>query len=260
MFYELFDQTRLLTYFLIVIRTGGILFTVPFFGSNMLRPQLRMAISMVIAAILYQAVPPVPFTGDVPTLFLIITILRELMIGVSIGTLTSTLFTGAQLGGYLVDFQMGFSMINVMDPETGGAFSYVSQIQNIITILIFVAIGGPGLILESISYSYTILPPGNFLFQESAFQFAVSLFAKVFVVSMTLLAPALIVLMATNIVMGVMARIIPQMNLLVVGFPIKIAVGIIILIFSMQFYYIAFEKIAFDYFRHVREFLNTVLG
>ncbi|MDR2869677.1 MAG: flagellar biosynthetic protein FliR [Deferribacteraceae bacterium] len=259
-FYDLFDQTRLITYFLVVIRTGGILFTVPLFGSNMIRAQLRMAVSIVLAAVLYPLVPPVPYTGDVPTLFLIITILKELMIGMSIGTLTSTLFTGIQLGGYLVDFQMGFSMINVMDPESGASFSYVAQIQNIITILLFVAIGGPRLIIEAVAYSFTLLPPGDFIFQENAFKFAVSLFAKVFVVALTLLAPALIVLMATNVVMGVMARIIPQMNLLVVGFPIKIAVGMVILIFSMQFYYIAFEKIAFDYFRHAREFIRAVLG
>ena len=104
--YDLFDQTRLLTYFFVVIRTGGILLTVPMFGSNMVRPQVRMGVALVFSVVMYPMVGPVPFTVDVPTLFLIIQIAKELLIGISIGALTSTLVTGVQPGGYLVDFQM----------------------------------------------------------------------------------------------------------------------------------------------------------
>lgn len=255
---ELFDQTRLMTYFFVVIRTGGILFTAPVFGSNQLKPIVRMAIALMVSAVLYSIVPPVPFTGDVPTLFLILQIAKELLIGIAIGTLTSTLFTGVQMGGYLVDFQMGFSMVNVMDPETGGNFGFIAQVNNIMMLLIFIAIGGPRLILQAVAFSFTILPPGAFDFNSGAFLFAVTLFAKVFIVAITLMAPPIIVLMATNAAMGVLARIIPQINLLVVGFPIKIAVGLIIFALSLQLFYVAFEKLMYNYFRHIKEFINLV--
>ena len=256
MFDQLFDQTRLLTYFFVVIRTGGLLFTVPVFGSTMLKPQVRMATALIIAAVLYPFLPPVPFGGDINTALLILQIFKELLIGIAIGTMTSTLFTGVQMGGYLLDFQMGFSMVNVMDPETGGSFSFISQVQNVLLILIFIAIGGPALIIQAISYSFSVIPVGNFEVNANALLFLVTMFGKVFIIAMTLTAPPLIVLMATNAVMGVLARLIPQINLLVVGFPVKIAVGLIMFTLSLRYLYVAFEKVALNYFKYIREFMN----
>jgi flagellar biosynthetic protein FliR len=249
-----------MTYFFVVIRIGGILFTAPVFGSTMIKPQLRMAIALIFSAMIYRFVPPVNYGFDVNAVYLSLQIFRELLIGVAIGTLTSTLFSAVQLGGYLLDFQMGFSMVNVMDPETGGAFSYISQVQNVLTILIFIAIGGPRLIIEAISYSYSAIAPGDFAFHSGALMYAVNNFAKVFVIALCITAPPVISLMATNAVLGVMARIIPQINLLVVGFPLKIAVGIIMFLFSLNFFYVAFEKIMLQYFKNIREMIRLIAG
>jgi flagellar biosynthetic protein FliR len=219
-----------------------------------------MGISIMIASVIYPFVPPVPFTAEFDVLFLILQIFKELLIGIAVGTMTGVLFSGVQMGGYLLDFQMGFSMVNVMDPNTGGQFSYMSQVQNVMLMLIFIAIGGPGLILQAISYSYTVLPTGNFEFHTNAFLYAVQLFGQIFIIAITLTAPPLIVLMASNAVMGVLARIIPQINLMVVGFPIKIAVGLLIFVLSLQYFYVAFEKVAMNYFRYIREFMNLYGG
>lgn len=258
MFEQLFEQTRLMTYFFVVIRAGGIFFTVPFFGSNMLKPQLRMALTLIVSVVLYPIVTPVPFNAEIHTLFLITLIFKELLIGMAIGTFTATLFTGVQLGGYILDFQMGFSMVNVMDPETGSSFSYISQVQNVLLMLIFVTIGGPALILRSVAYSYTLIPAGDFTVNSGALLFAATMFGKVFIVALTLTAPPIIVLMATNAVMGIFARLIPQINLLVVGFPVKIGVGMIMFILSLGYFYIAFEKVVLNYFKYIREFINLI--
>jgi flagellar biosynthetic protein FliR len=218
-----------------------------------------MAISIMVAVIIYPFVPPVPFTEDVDTLFLVLQILKELLIGISIGTMTSVLFTGVQMGGYILDFQMGFSMVNIMDPETGSQFSYMSQVQNVLLMLIFIAIGGPLLILQSVAYSFTTIPTGAVEINANAFLYAVMLLKQVFIIAVTLTAPPLIVLMATNTVMGLLGKVIPQINLMVVGFPIKIGVGLLIFIFSLQYFVVAFEKVALNYFRYVREFMNMYM-
>jgi flagellar biosynthetic protein FliR len=261
MFWEqLFEPARLITYFFVVIRTGGIIFTVPIFGSNILKPQVRMAVSIMVAVVIYPFVPPVPFTYEIDLLFLMLQILKELLIGIAIGTMTSTLFTGVQLGGYILDFQMGFSMVNVMDPVSGAQFSYMAQVQNVLLMLIFIAIGGPVLIIQSIAYSFTVIPTGDITLNPNAFLYAVMLFRQVFIIAVTLAAPPLIVLMAANAVMGILAKVIPQINLLVVGFPIKIAVGLFMFILSLQCFVVAFEKVAFNYFRYIREFMNMYAG
>jgi flagellar biosynthetic protein FliR len=256
MFDQLFEPTLLMTYFFTVLRTGGILFTSPVFGSTMIKPQIRFAIAILFAAVMYRFAPPVSYGFDVPPLFLILQILRELLIGISIGTLTSTLFSAVQLGGYLIDFQMGFSMVNVMDPESGGSFSYISQVQNVLTILIFVAVGGPRLVMEAIAYSYQVIPLGTLSFSVSAFKFGVELFSKVFIIAVCITAPPVIALMAANAILGVMARIIPQINLLVVGFPLKIAVGLFVFMMSLRFFYVAFEKVMLGYFKNIQEMMR----
>jgi flagellar biosynthetic protein FliR len=256
MFDQLFDPVLLMTYFFTALRTGGILFTSPVFGSTMVKPQIRFAISILFAGVMYRFAPPVGYGFDVSPLFFVLQVFRELLIGIALGTLTSTLFSAVQLGGYLLDFQMGFSMVNVMDPESGGSFSYISQVQNVLTILIFVTVGGPRLILEAIAYSFQAIPLGTLTFSVNAFRFAVDLFAKVFIIAVCITAPPVIALMAANAILGVMARIIPQINLLVVGFPLKIAVGLFMFMMSLHFFYVAFEKVMLGYFKNIREMMK----
>jgi flagellar biosynthetic protein FliR len=245
-----------MTYFFVVMRTGALLFTVPIFGNRAIRAQVRMAITLMFAMIIYPFVPPVPFNFEVDILFLILQILKEILIGVAIGTMTSVLFAGVQMGGYILDFQMGFSMVNIMDPETGGQFSYMAQVQNVLLLLMFIAIGGPALILQAIAYSFTTIPTGSITINANAFLYAVMLMKNVFIIAVTLTAPPLIVLMATNTLMGVLGKVIPLINLMVVGFPIKISVGLLIFVYSLQYFIVAFEKVAMNYFRYVREFMN----
>ena len=88
--------------------------------------------------------------------------------------------------------------------------------------------------------------------------FVISTLTKMFIVAMQIIAPAFIALMITNAVMGVMARLVPQINLMVVGFPLKIGIGAIMLIASMQLFYVAFEKVMFEYFRQIQKFFEIM--
>jgi len=81
--------------------------------------------------------------------------------------------------------------------------------------------------------------------------FIVKLFSNIFVISVKLVAPVFVTLIITHVVMGLIGRLVPQINLLIVGFPLQIAIGLIMLIFSLQLFYIAFEPIVQDYFENI---------
>ncbi len=106
------------------------------------------------------------------------------------------------------------------------------------------------------------MPVGDFTFNNDALMFILTTFIKIFVIAIQITAPVFIALMITNVIMGILARLVPQMNIMVIGFPVKITIGVLMLIASMQLFYIAYEKIVFEYFRQIQKFfeINSILN
>lgn len=259
-FEQLFEPSRLLTFFFLVIRMGGIFFTAPIFSSSVLSAQVRMILTLIVSFLMLSIVVPIPVAdaADPNILWIILTAFKEVMIGVTIGAMTSLLFSALQLGGYLVDYQMGFSMVNVMDPSSNASISFTGQVYNIMATLIYLSLNGHHIFLRAVAQSFDYLPLANFEFKIDGLMFVLLTFTKVFIVAMQITAPIFIALMVTNAVMGVMARLVPQINLMVVGFPIKIGLGAIVLIMSLQLFYVAFEKVMFEYFRQIMKFFEIM--
>ena len=260
-FENLFEPSRLLTYFLIIMRMGGIFFTAPVFSSSSLNNQVRMILVLVISLLLLPVVTPVTIT-DPNLLWLVISVTKEILIGVCIGGMTSLLFSGLQLGGYLVDYQMGFSMVSVIDPTTNSNVSYSGQVYNLLGTLIFLAIYGHHIFMRAVTQSFEFMPVGDFNVTKDAMMYVISTFIKIFVIAIQITAPIFIALMVTNVIMGILARLVPQMNIMVIGFPVKITIGALMLIASLQLFYIAYEKVIFEYFRQIKKFfeINGLAG
>ncbi len=256
-FEELFQPARLLTYFFVVIRMGGIFFTAPIFSSAVVTPQIRFLLTIIISLLIVPLINPIAVT-DPNVLWLVLMAFKEVLIGVIIGAMTSLLFSALQLGGYLLDYQMGFSMVNVFDPSSNASVSFTGQVYNILATLIYLAINGHHIFILAVTQSFEFLPLTNFVFNQEGVMFVISTLTKMFIVAMQIIAPAFIALMITNAVMGVMARLVPQINLMVVGFPLKIGIGAIMLIASMQLFYVAFEKVMFEYFRQIQKFFEIM--
>ncbi len=254
-FENLFEPSRLLTYFLIIMRMGGLFFTAPVFSSSTLNNQVRMILVLIISLLLLPIVTPVTIT-DPNLLWLVVSVAKEILIGVCIGGMTSLLFAGLQLGGYLVDYQMGFGMVSVIDPASNANVSFSGQVYNLLGTLIFLGIYGHHIFLRAVGQSFEYMPIGDFTFNQDGLMFVLSMFITIFVVAIQLTAPIFMALMITNVVMGIMARLVPQMNIMVIGFPVKITIGALMLIASMQLFYIAYEKVIFKYFREIQKFFE----
>ena len=245
-FNDLFEPSRLLTYFLIIMRMGGLFFTAPVFSSSSLLNPVRMILVLIISLLLLPVVTPVTIT-DPNILWLV---------GVCIGGMTSLLFSGLQLGGYLVDYQIGFSMVSVIDPTTNSNVSFSGQVYNILGTLIYLGIYGHHIFMRAVGQSFEFMPVGDFTFNKDALMFILTTFIKIFIVAIQITAPVFIALMVTNVIMGILARLVPQMNIMVIGFPVKITIGVLMLIASMQLFYIAYEKVVFEYFRQIQKFFE----
>ena len=258
--FEFLNNTDLLVwYFLIVMRVAGIIFAAPFFGSTMIDERLKMLFSFILAIFVAGIIKPVSFS-NVGTVMLILIVIKEILIGIAIGFFGRILFAGVQLGGQIIGFQMGFGVVNVIDPQNNTQISIIAQFQNIVMVLIFLGIGGHRLIIEGIFKSFIIVPVGNFVFPYESYYYVVKIFSEVFVISLKIVAPVFVTLMVTHVVMGIIARLVPQMNILIVGFPIQIAAGLIVIIFSMTYFYTVFEVIMEDFFRNIYNLFRMLKG
>jgi flagellar biosynthetic protein FliR len=247
-----------INYLFVTARVSGILFTAPVFGSSSVDVRLRLFFSFILGFILYSIKGDVTLE-DIDTVLLFIILIKELLIGIAMGVLGQFIFAGVQLGGQIIGFQMGFAVVDVIEPQSNIQASIIAQFQNIVMILIFLAIGGHLLIIKAIAYSFDVVKLGTFVFSDNSYIFIVKLFANVFVIAIKLVAPVFVTMLITHVVMGLIGRLVPQINLLIVGFPLQIAVGLIMLIFSMQLFYIAFEPIMQSYFESVLN-LFSMLG
>ncbi|MBZ4644133.1 MAG: flagellar biosynthesis protein FliR [Deferribacteres bacterium] len=250
MFEFLNSTNTFIFYFLIFIRVSGIIFTAPFFGSTIIDSRLKIFLSLIMSILIFYLVPKINF-DNITTLLLILVILKELLIGIMIGILGRFLFVGVQFGGQIIGFQMGFGVVNILDPQTNSQISIIAQFQNIVMILIFLSIGGHRLIIEAIVQCFKIVPLGTFVIPEHSYMFLVKTFSEIFVIALKIVAPVFVTLIITHVIMGIIARLVPQINILIVGFPIQIAAGLIVIIFSMTYFYSVFEIITHDFFKNV---------
>lgn len=217
---------------LVFIRIGAILIMAPLFGSRNVPFQLKAGLSLVLAMVIFPVAgfQEVYLTG-IPSL--VTAMVGEVLIGVIIGFTARLIFSAVQLAGQLIGFQMGFGIVNVIDPQTSTQFSIVAQFQNIMTLLIFLALDAHYWFILAISSSFELIPPLGFCFTNSLMEAIVSLSCNMFVVAAKVAAPVIAVLLFTSVALGLIARTVPQMNIFIVGFPIKIAVGLLGVGFSL---------------------------
>lgn len=160
-------------------------------------------------------------------LVLVLKMAGEVMVGVTLGFAGQLIFAGVQLAGQLAGFQMGFAIVNVFDPISSSQVSIVAQFHYLFAMLIFLAVDGHHSFLFAIAESYRILPPLAFHFSGELTQSIVELSKAIFIVSIKVGALVIASLLMISIGFGMIARTVPQINILIVGFPIKIAVGLI---------------------------------
>ncbi|ADR18671.1 flagellar biosynthetic protein FliR [Calditerrivibrio nitroreducens] len=250
MFEFLFDTNKIVLFFLTVVRISGILFTAPVFGSEIISARIKLFLSILIGILIFPFITAIDLS-KANNLLMILIIIKELLIGIATGLIGRFLFVGVQFGGQVIGTQMGFGIVNVLDPQNNAQISLVAQFQNIIMILFFLVIGGHLYIIQAIVKSFEMIPLGVFVFNKESYIFIVTIFSKIFLTALKITAPIFVTLLVTQVVLGIMGRLVPQLNILIIGFPIQIAGGLIVIITSLTFFYSMFESLMYEYLNNI---------
>ncbi len=231
-------------FFLIFIRIWGITFFSPIFSLSSFPRMAKTGFSFFVACLLFPVLSrTVSFSPPVTSLEYFYSVAWQLAIGFMIGFVIRTLFEGVQFCGEIIGFQMGFAIVNVIDPQGSAQIPLLALFQNILATLLFLAINAHHLILRLLVRSFTLLPfdgiegVGTALQRPSeAIKAIVLISSEIFILAVKLAAPAMAVLIFINVGLAIVARTVPQINIFIVGFPIQIALGFFILSASLTFF------------------------
>ena len=228
---------------LIFVRVSAFFVTIPLFSYKTIPSQLKIVLAFVLSWMMYYTFSIEAFTINGDYLLLV---LKEAIVGLVLGLVVYIVFSAVQIAGGFIDFQMGFAMANIVDPQTGAQSPLMGQFFNFLLLLVFLAINGHHLVLDGIFYSYQFMPIDQFFpkFGDAeSIEYIMKLFVAVFAIAFQMSAPIIATLFLVTLALGITGKTVPQLNIFVVGFPIKIAVGFILLVIMMGVMVEVMEKV-----------------
>jgi len=258
------SSNEIIAFLLVFFRVGAILSTAPLFGNRSIPARVRVLLSFTLAIVVVmplrasgglagEAIGSLQYQG-VAGLFL--AILREVILGVAIGFTASLAFSGIQLAGEFVGYEMGFAMMKMLDPTTRVNVTVTSQLYVATAMLIFVLVRGHHYILMCIAESLTKMPPGEWEPSASLVGHVSSVFSGIFSTGLRIAIPVMGALFLAKMSLAIVARTMPQMNVFIVGFPVQIAVGLMAMAISLPF----FVKVLCALFSSMRENIFAIVG
>lgn len=229
-----FYPEQLKAFILIFMRITIVLFLLPIFGSSMVYVRVKAGLALLISVVLFPVISPDLKLFPENLLSGVNLVLSECIIGMIIGLMVRMFFASVQLAGQLIGFQMGFAIINVLDPQTGVQASIIAQFGYWVAILIFLILNGHHLLLKALKESFDIINVGSIGFSEGLFKTIIDASSHMFLLAIKIGAPAIAALLFVSAAFGICAKFTPQMNILIVAFPIKIVVGLIFFGLSLE--------------------------
>ena len=216
------------TFLLLFIRISSFLAFMPFFSYPTIPMKVKAAFSLWLSILLFPITPKVAFEINLANI--VLAVLFESVLAFFVGAMLNLVFDILKYAAEQISFVMGFTLANVIDPNSGMNTNLIGEFFTWIAILIFFEFGGDHLEILLISKTLTSLPFGVIFNIHSFYQFFVIYMFKYFLFGIAMAFPILAVSILSDLIFGMIMKTMPQFNLLVVGFPIKIALSFLILI------------------------------
>ncbi len=225
--------SEVVTFMLVFSRSLGLIVAAPFWGGHTVPVVVRVWIALILAAASYPAVRLSHFAGAQTILTLFVSLAGELLLGLVLGWLAQMLFAGVRLAGQEIEMRSGLALTQLIDPHQGGHSGVFAAFLEVSAGLIFFAMNGHHLLIQALTSSFTVFPIAGEKFFASMLDGLIGSAGEIFVIALRLSAPVLIGLLLSDIVLGVISRAVPQMNVFMVSQPIQFGFCILLVMLSM---------------------------
>ncbi len=230
-------------FILVISRISGIFIDAPLLSNRSIPALAKIGLVVFLALLIF----PFVFFKDLPpnlTLWpLFLNIVKELWVGLVLGFCARLIFIGVQIAGQLMDYQMGFSFVNIVDPESRVQVPIMGQFLFILTMLVFMLINGHHWVIKSIAKSFEVIPLCAVKFNPAIVTNINKVFLDVFIIAFKIASPVMVTLFLVDVASGIIARVVPQANILIVGFPLKIGLGLWLFLISLPLFFMVIKRI-----------------
>lgn len=220
---------RFQDFLLCLARVVALVAAIPAFAGSGIAGRIKIGLAVMLTLLLFPALSPHLPQTTISLTELGLLIVNEVLLGVLIGLVTQMIFAAVSFGGTVIGYQMGFAAANIFDPQTTQQLSLMSQFVNILALLAFLTLDMHHFFFRVIVESYTLLPPGTLDFSGGAVEELMRLASHMFVLGVKFSAPVLALLLLTNLVLGILARVFPQLNVFMLSFPLNIGIAFLVI-------------------------------
>jgi len=230
------SSVQVMSFAVVLFRVAGIMVFSPFYSGGAFPAQFKVMLPLIVALTLAPMVPPSQLPAEFGLAQVVTSALGEALIGMVLGLTASFVFGGLQLAGQIIGLQLGFSIINIIDPQSAVETSVISILHNFIGLALFLLLNGHHWFFLAVSESLSYLPAGGVQLRGPLVEEVLRLSAGIFLSGLRIAGPVIAVTVIADIVLGMIGRAAPQINILIVGMPVKTLVGLAAL--SVAFYFL----------------------
>ncbi len=218
---------RLVIFFAILTRVSAFFMILPVFGWQILPVRFKMVLT-VLLSVFFCAVVPVKIDAEgIGPLRILLLLVGEATYGLALGLIVVCLFSVVKLAGVIIEQEMGLSMAQVIDPLTGEEADPLSSLIEMVFILLFLSADGHHMLLLILSKSYAAFPAGTVPTVSALTDGIINAGSTMLIASLRLAAPMLAALLALLVALAFLARLVPEMNIFFISFPIRIGLGLL---------------------------------
>lgn len=218
---------ELKTFFLILIRVSIIFQMLPFFNARVIPMLAKAGLAFVISIILFPVINTTMVEFPSTIFGMVQLILTEMIIGMILGLLVLVFFEGIRMMGQMVGFQTGFAITNIIDPQSGAQISILANMAYLVAMIFFLLLNGHHILLSAVRESFEIIHVGSLGLNFEMFNKIIPIYGDMFAIAVKIGAPAIAALLFTNLAFGLIVKLIPQINIMIVAFPVQITIGLL---------------------------------
>lgn len=245
-------------FILAFVRFTGLFVAAPILGSNNIPPRVKIGLALLAAMVMTPVIPALGQPLPVEPIAFALYGVGELMIGLILGFAMTIVFAAIQVGGQIMDLQTGFGLINVFNPALETQVPIFGFFFFLLGALYLLAVDGHHEMIRALAATFRVIPLGGFVVRPAMLREVSAMGSAMFYDGLIIAAPVAGAMMLAYVTMGLVGRVVPQINLFVVGFPITISVGLLIVALSIQVYMVVLKGMFGDMWRSVYRLIGMM--
>ncbi|MBL0388926.1 flagellar type III secretion system protein FliR [Tumebacillus sp. ITR2] len=245
-------------FLLVLVRMSSFFFLTPFFGTRNVPAAAKTGLAFLLTIIVTPAVADTKMGAlylGASFADLVLVLLKELMVGLTLGLTAAMIFAAVQVGGMFIDLQIGFAMANVFDPMSGASAPLTGQFKYALAFLLFLGLDGHHGLIAAMLQSYNFVPIGAFQITDNLMSVLMQTFSAMFLLGLKIAIPVVAALFLVDFGFAMLSKAVPQMNVFALGMSVKTIVGGLMIIFTLP----AFVYLLRGMFHTMFDQMDTIL-